>query len=154
MSEATKHLKSFKIPFDCMEPAIPTGSNVIGHVSYYSSHKPERWDVVVFSIPGKDGQFIKRIVGLPGETIKLASDGLRINGSVVPPPAEFKDSFGTFKHDVNYKHASGEFTIPDDSVFVMGDNQAIYVADSREHGAVPIRNLEAKVIAAVRLDLM
>jgi signal peptidase I len=148
MSKTAKHLKSFKIPFDCMEPAIPTGSSVIGHVNYYSSHTPERWEVAVFSIPGKDGQFIKRIVGLPGETIKLASDGLRINGSVVPPPAELKGSFAKFKPD------SGEFTIPGDSVFLMGDNQAIEIADSRQHGAVPISNLEAKVFAAVRVDLM
>ena len=155
MSEATaQRLKSFGMAFDSMEPAISTGSEVIADVSYYASHPPERWDVVVFSLPGNPGRFIKRIVGLPGETIHLTSKGLKVNGTVLSAPAKLKDCFSSFKQHHDYKHGFGEFKIPDDSVFLLGDNPSVHVADSREHGPIPIRNLEARVFASVHITLM
>ena len=83
MVEDTAHLKAFHMPFDSMEPTIATGAKVIGDVGYYGSNRPQRWEVVVFSLPGNDGEFIKRIVGLPGEKITLGPAGLLVDGSPV-----------------------------------------------------------------------
>ena len=152
--EDTAHLKAFHMPFDSMEPTIATGAKVIGDVGYYGSNRPQRWEVVVFSLPGNDGEFIKRIVGLPGEKITLGPAGLLVDGSPVDPPVALKKCFSKFRQRKEYKHGAEEIRVPDDCVFVLGDNQEIHVADSRQHGAVPIRNLGAKVFAAVQLTLM
>jgi len=149
MSTTAKNtLQSFSVPFDSMEPTIPTGSEVVGDVSYYSNNRPQRWDVVVFSPPGsKSGQFVKRIVGLPGETIHITHRGLQINGAMMQVPARLKGYSSCTRHD-DHKYGDS-YKIPDDSVFLMGDNMEVYQADSREFGAVPISNLKARVLASV-----
>ena len=156
MSEApAQRRQSCTMQFDSMEPTILTGSEVISDVAHYSSHAPKRWDVVVFSLPGGGGQFIKRIVGLPGETIHLTSEGLKVNGTVISAPSkELNDCFSSFRHHPDHKYGFGEFKIPADSVFLLGDNPSVYVADSREFGPIPIRNLEARVFASVHITLM
>jgi|SRR5947209_4518297 len=154
---AANPIKSYNVPFDSMEPAIATGSDVVGDVTYYSKNKPKRWDVVVFSLPnasqsGADsGRFIKRIIGLPGETIHLTPRGLKINGAMTPIPPALKGRFASFRNEEEYRFGSEPFKIPADSVFVIGDNPEVYVADSRELGPIPIRNLEARILASVRV---
>ena len=134
-----------------MEPAIATGAEVIAEHGYYASHHPCRWEVVLFSLPDGSGPFVKRILGLPGETVRLTSEGVKVNGHLLALPSHLKDCFSSVKHHANNKHGSTEFKVPDGSVFVLGDNTSIHVADSREHGAIPMGNLEARVVASVNL---
>jgi signal peptidase I len=142
-------LKSYHVQYDSMEPTITAGSDVIGDRSYYSKHKPERWDVVVFTLKGSPGCFIKRIVGLPGETIQFTPGGLKINSADASIPKKLADRFSAFTMHREHTCGNEPHRIPDDSVFVIGDNTRIYVADSRLHDAVPIANLEARVLAGV-----
>ncbi len=148
---AARTLEAFKMPFDSMEPAIATGAEIIAENGYYGSHPPSRWEVVLFSLPGNSGRFVKRIVALPGETVQLTREGVKVNGKLLSPPAHLHDCFSSIEHHANSKHGSTEFKVPDGSVFVLGDNTAIHVADSREHGAIPIGSLEAKVVASINL---
>jgi signal peptidase I len=154
---AVNPLKSYNVPFDSMEPAITIGSDVLGDVSYYSKHEPKRWDVVVFLAPevkktaSASGRYIKRIIGLPGETIHLTPKGLKINGAMMAIPPTLKDRFSSFTKNEEHKFGSDPYKIPADSVFVIGDNPQVYVADSRELGPIPVRNLEARVLASVRI---
>ena len=147
---AVNPLKSYSVPFDSMEPTIPAGSEVVGDITYYSQHKPQRWDVVVFSLPSGSGEFVKRIVGLPGETIHLTHRGLKINGAITPAPATLR-GFSSFKKYEDHKYSGESYQVPADSVFVLGDNAEVYQADSREFGAIPVRNLKARVLASVRI---
>ena len=157
---AASPLKAYNVPFDSMEPTIPTGSDVIGDTSYYSKHEPKRWDVVVFTAPQADkarsgadsGVFIKRIVGLPGETIHLSRAGLEVNGTKLSVPSKLQDRFSSFKQYPEHRFGNESFKVPADSVFVMGDNAAIFVADSSVLGAVPFRNLQARVLASVSIN--
>jgi signal peptidase I len=150
-------LKSYHVPFDSMEPAIATGADVVGDVSYYSNHEPKRWQVVVFVTPDASksrsdaGRYVKRIIGLPGETIHLTPKGLKINGAMMSIPSALKDRFSCFTKHPDHKFGSEPFAIPAGSVFVIGDNPAVYAADSRELGPIPIRNLEARILASVRI---
>jgi signal peptidase I len=134
-----------------MEPAIASGSDVIGDAAYYSTHRPARWDVIAFSLANSTGSFVKRIIGLPGETIHLTTKGLIINGAIVAIPPALK-RFSCFARHEDHKFGTGDpFKIPTDSVFVVGDNSQGYVTDSREFGPVPVRNLQARILAAVQV---
>src|SRR5262245_57374275 len=119
MPEATtQRFQSCTMQFDSMEPTISAGSEVVSDVAHYSSRAPKRWDVVVFSLPGREGRFIKRIVGLAGETIHLTSEGLKINGTVLSAPSkELNTCFSSFRHHPDHKYGFGEFKIPADNVF-------------------------------------
>ena len=152
MTETAAHqLKPYNVPFDSMEPAIAAGSDVLGDVSYYSSHKPERWDVVAFSLPNSAGRFVKRIIGLPGETIHFTHKGLWINGVLTPVPPSLRGRFSTFSKHEDHKFGHEPCKVPADSVFVIGDRTDIYVTDSREFGPVPVANLEARIVAAIHI---
>jgi signal peptidase I len=158
MADATTNpLKAYWMQFDSMEPTITTGSDVIADHSHYSANRPQRWDVVLFSLPKEltkpgagPNRYMKRIIGLPGETIQFLHDGLEINGAKASVPPALRDRFSTFKNFPEYKFGMKPFQIPADSVFVVGDNPRIYVADSREFGPIPIKNIEAHVKASVR----
>jgi signal peptidase I len=135
-----------------MEPGISAGADILGDRSHYAKSPPQRWDVVVFTLPGQavepgcePARYVKRIVGLPGEMIQLGPSGLLINGSAPSVPAELKDRFSSFKTFPEYKYGIEPFAIPADSVFLMGDNSSVYVVDSRVLGPIPVRNLEARV---------
>jgi signal peptidase I len=152
MSETAAHtLQSYHVAFDSMEPAIASGSDVIGDATYYATHRPARWDVVAFSLANSTGSFVKRIIGLPGETIQLTSKGLIINGATVAVPPALKGRFSCFEKHEDHKFGVDPFKVPADSVFVVGDNVQGYVTDSREFGPVPVRNLEARILAAVQV---
>jgi signal peptidase I len=101
----------------------------------------------------KDGEiyrpqiyYVKRIVGLPGETIQFTADGIKIDGAIIAPPSHLKTQFSSFRKRAKQKYGIDPYQIPDDSVFVLGDNTAIEVVDSRECGPIPLGNLEAKVL--------
>ncbi|MGB8890226.1 MAG: signal peptidase I [Candidatus Korobacteraceae bacterium] len=153
-------IKASCVQYDSMEPTLSAGSDVIGDHSYYAKNKPKRWEVVVFSLAreGKSGSeaghYVKRIIGLPGETIHLTPEGLKINGATVQVPPILKDRFSSFRHHSEHKFGNEPYKVPADTVFVIGDNQKVYVADSREFGSVPIRNLEARVLASVHTNLI
>ncbi|HAF27323.1 MAG TPA: signal peptidase I [Lachnospiraceae bacterium] len=73
-----------------MEPTLYNGDNLIINKISYDSNEPERFDVVVFPFSGDEGTFyIKRIIGLPGENIRIDDEGkIYINGE------ELKENFG------------------------------------------------------------
>jgi signal peptidase I len=70
-----------------MEPTVRRGEVVDVDSLAYSTSSPKRWDVVLFESPIGEGEWMARIVGMPGETVDWDSSGLRINGgrAVAPP---------------------------------------------------------------------
>jgi signal peptidase I len=123
------------IPSESMLPTLEVGDRLIVEKVTYRLHAPERGDIVVFDPPPRSGfdrgnAFIKRIVGLPGETIAVREGQVYINDQplnetyVMEPP--------TYEMD--------PLTIPAGNVFVMGDNRN-NSADSHVWGALPIDNI-------------
>jgi signal peptidase I len=115
--------------------------------------------VIVFTLPAEvnetgaeAGRYVKRVIGLPGETIQLTSEGLIVNGARVEVPALLADRFSSFRSFDGHRFGAEPYEIPSDSVFLIGDNPRIYVSDSREFGPIPIRNIESRVLASVRTD--
>lgn len=90
--------------------------------------------------------YVKRIVGLPRETIQLTPKGIHINGSPAQVPGHLKDLFSHFERHQGDQYGFDPYEIPDDCVFLIGDNTKIDVVDSRKCGPVPVGNLEARVV--------
>ena len=74
-----------QIPSGSMENTIMTGDRVVGNRLSYLTKNPERYDVIIFKYPDDESQlFIKRIIGLPGETVKIRDGHIYIDGSSEP----------------------------------------------------------------------
>ena len=117
------------IPSGSMENTIMTGDRLIGNRLAYEINlqigdkqickklsDPKRFDIIIFKYPDDESiLYIKRIIGLPGETVEVKSGNVYINNSKQPLDASFttKKTIGNF----------GPYTVPEGSYFVMGDNR-------------------------------
>ena len=107
-----------RVPTGSMENTIMSKSRVIGSRLSYLTSDPERGDVVIFHFPddptGKI-YYVKRVIGLPGETVNVVDGKVYINGSDTPldEPYLKEPPYGSF----------GTFTVPDGCYFMMGDNR-------------------------------
>ena len=150
----------YRIPSSSMEPTLHCARPAQGCEAGFSDRvlacricldfgAPSRGDIVVFETPplalvkcGADGTFVKRLIGLPGETVKEDKHG---NIWIEPPRS---DSFYELKEPyvqatrrlADASHFGKSWHVPAGEYFFMGDNRA-QSCDSREWGAVPRKNL-------------
>ena len=104
-----------KIPSPSMENTIMTGDRIFGNRLAYVLGDPQRFDIVIFRYPDDESQlFIKRIIGLPGETVEIIDGKVYIDGSETP----LDDSFTPETPTGNY----GPYTVPENCYFMLGDN--------------------------------
>jgi len=128
-------VQSFYIPSSSMEPTLVPGERVLVAKFYYRFTEPQRGDIIVFRYPiDKRKNLIKRVIGLPGEKIKIANGMVYVNGE----PLE-GEKFNRTYYDVGF-YGEGEKTVPEDSYFVLGDNSQ-NSDDSRFWGYVPRKNI-------------
>jgi signal peptidase I len=146
----------YRIPSSSMEPtlhcAVPepgcqagTSDRVLANRFIYRFTDPDRGDIVVFEVPpeasaicpGPGGVFVKRLIGLPGDTVEIRGDQLYVNGEPLPEPYLFNGEVGD---------EFGPVRVPEGQYFMMGDNR-LQSCDSREWGAVPRDNLIGPVFA-------
>jgi len=112
-----------QIPSESMENTIMTGDRVIGNRLAYKTGIPHRYDIIIFKYPDDESVlYIKRIIGLPGDTVTILGGKVYINGSTEPLDDSFtpETPLGDF----------GPYTVPGNSYFVLGDNRN-YSFDSR-----------------------
>jgi len=113
-----------------MEPTLHSSQRVVIEKITYRFHGPRRGHVVVINSEGQSEMLIKRVVGLPGETIEIRDGRVTINGEQLEEPWSVKLGGGHY----------GPQTIPPLHVFVLGDNRGAS-NDSRNFGPVPIENI-------------
>lgn len=103
-----------QVPTESMETTVMTGDRIIINRLAYLAEKPQRGDIVSFIFPD-DGKtpYLKRIMGLPGETIEGKSGSIFINGELLEDSYTDEISYDDF----------GPYTVPDGSYFMMGDNR-------------------------------
>jgi len=89
--------------------------------------------------------YIKRVLGLPGETISFTDTGVFLNNKSLPIPDDLAKCLAGFPGSKNYAFAGKPYNIPDDSIFVVSDNLKTGI-DSRHIGAVPMRCLMGRVV--------
>jgi len=117
-----------------MQPTLYAGDFVLVNKLAYWIGEPQHGDVIVFYYPPNPAEipYIKRVVGLPGDQVNIANGKVYINGDeFIEPYLKVPTKRG------------GEWTVPADSLFVMGDNRN-NSSDSRSWGFVPISNVIGK----------
>ncbi len=149
-------VQAFKIPSGSMKPTLQIGDHILVNKFIYGVKipfirntlipvsEPKREDIVVFIYPqDRSKDFIKRVIGVAGDTIEMKDKKLLINGKpyqdphgvyldpvIIPGSVQPRDTFGPIK-------------VPRDHIFVMGDNRD-YSLDSRFWGFVPLKDVMGK----------
>lgn len=171
----------FKIPSGSMIPTLLIGDFILVNKFAYGLRlpvlnskfmdigEPRRGDVVVFRYPIDPGiNFIKRLVGLPGDTVVYRDKKLFINGEAVEVESQgpftsaeikcttpgsdaerYSEQLGEVTHDILLHHGSGsrdgQWVVPEGHYFMMGDNRD-RSNDGREWGFVPEANLMGRAV--------
>lgn len=110
-----------RVEGESMEPTLQNGDNLIVDKISYRFHDPERYDIIVFRPfeNEKGTYFIKRIIGLPGETIQIGEDG-----SIYIDGEKLYEAYGKeVIRPETIGRAAEPITLGDDEYFVMGDNR-------------------------------
>jgi len=125
-------MRPHKISGESMMPNYPNAEYLLTEkVSYYKS-PPKRGDVVVFKPPVSEDEYIKRIIGLPGEAISIKNCLVYINGQLL---SENYISAGVCTNGGTYLPEGGQIIIPESEYFVIGDNRP-QSYDSRSWGLI------------------
>ena len=118
-----------------MRPTLENHQRLIVNKLAYRSKLPERGDILVFHYPiDPDQDFIKRVIGLPGDDIAIDSGEVRVNGQIL---AEV--------YIANAPAYVGIWHISENQIFVLGDNRN-NSSDSHVWGAVPMDNVIGKAV--------
>lgn len=129
-----------QVPSGSMEDTLPKPSRIISSRVHYWFADPQRGDVILFDPPdGDEYYYVKRVIGMPGETIEIIDGQVFIDGSRIPldEPYLKEPPTGSF----------GPYVVPDGCYFVMGDNRN-HSNDSRywQNTYVPRESIHAKAI--------
>ncbi len=131
----------FKMAGASMNPTLINGEYFLVNKLSYRENQPDRGDIIVFKNPqNMEQSFVKRIIGLPGEKIKIERGEVYINGVILDEPylrSEIQTNIGSALMEGQEKEISP------DHYFVMGDNR-IGSFDSRQWGFLPKNNIIGK----------
>ena len=130
-----------EVPSGSMENTIMTGDRVIGSRLSYRFEDPKRGDIAIFRFPDNEKiYYVKRIIGLPGETVDIVDGKVYINGSDEPLDEPYI-------REPMIPEAPMHFEVPENSYFMMGDNRN-YSMDARrwENTYVKREKIIAKVL--------
>ena len=135
---------------ESMMPTLNDKDRMIVNKIGYVVGEPERFDIIVFHAP-EEKDYIKRIIGLPVDTIEYKNDILYVNGEPVDEPYldEFKEEYkeqnldGTLTESFTLADKLGQETVPEGHLFVMGDNRR-ESKDSRHIGFVSMDDVIGK----------
>ena len=128
--------RGFYVYGSCMEPNLKTGERVLASRFSYWFNSPQRGDVVIFKYPcDPTKNYVKRVVGLPGDLIEIKCGQLYVNGEVQPEPYKLLAAHGDY----------GPERVHSNMLFVLGDNRD-QSNDSRFWGELPMENVQAKAL--------
>ena len=127
--------RPFEVKGDSMYPNFHNNSCVLTNIIALRMESPKLGDVVVFKAPpDPEKAFIKRVIGVPGDSILIENGKVLLNGKELNENAYLKSSIQT-RGGAKVREEE-TITVPDNSFFVMGDNRE-FSSDSREWGFVP-----------------
>ena len=149
-------VQAFKIPSGSMIPTLLIGDHLFVNKFIYGVKiplirktiipvtDPKRGDVVVFIYPAdRSKDFIKRVIGIGGDKIEMKNKKLFINDQPYEDPFGVYDDATVYPAEVQPRDNFGPLTVPNNSLFVMGDNRD-HSLDSRFWGFVDLKDVQGK----------
>ena len=149
-------VQAFKIPSGSMLPTLLIGDHLLVNKFMYGVKmpftgkvlipykEPERGDVVVFRFPkDRSVDYIKRVIGTPGDTVEIREKKVYINGEPIDDPYAHISTPSILNANASPRDNFGPVLVPDDRIFVMGDNRDNSY-DSRFWGFVDQRDILGK----------
>lgn len=124
-----------RVDGDSMDPTLVTGEYLIVNRLSYRFASPQRGDIIVFyPPPNPNEEYIKRIIGLPGDVVEVKGGHVYVNGQLLNEPYLTVNT-----------NSPGTWQVPTGQLFVLGDNRN-NSSDSREWGSVSMDKVVGKAI--------
>ncbi len=149
-------IQAFKIPSGSMIPTLKIGDHILVNKFIYGTKlpftdriiiplkRPNRGDIIVFKFPDDEKKdFIKRVIGLPGDIVEIKGKGVYINGSPIDDSYAVHSDPMVYPSGIQPRDNFGPLTVPQGSYFVMGDNRD-FSLDSRYWGFVKLNKIKGK----------
>lgn len=149
-------VQAFKIPSGSMIPTLSIGDHILVNKFIYGVKlpftdivlipisRPERGDVMVFRFPkDEDKDFIKRVIGIPGDTVEVREKVLYLNGVKQDEPYVNRGEEAVSKRIIPGRDDFGPVTVPENAYFMMGDNRD-HSLDSRFWGFVDFSKIKGE----------
>ena len=137
--------QAFKIPSGAMLDTMKIGDHIMCNKITYKFNEPKRGDIVIFPYPKTPSvSYVKRVIGLGGESIEIREKEVFINGNPLKEEYTIYASGKNLAASFGPRDNLGSIDIPTDAVFVMGDNRD-NSHDSRFWGFVPKSSISGKV---------
>jgi len=153
-------LQAYRIPSSSMEDTLLKGDHILatkynyGMTVPFTTHKlwgkdivPQRGDVIIFSFPNNTSvDFVKRVIGLPGDTIAVRNKKVIVNGQELSLGHEkYTDPYIVTEGQGRIRDNMPEVVVQKGHVFAMGDNRD-QSYDSRFWGQLPVENIKGKAL--------
>ncbi|WP_026700483.1 signal peptidase I [Salibacterium aidingense] len=137
---------NYMVHGESMMPTIENGERLIINKIGYEFSEPDRFDLIVFHA-NKESDYIKRVIGLPGDHIRYEDDTLYVNGQAQEEeyltPYKKQTEAEDFTSDFTLEDVTGEETVPEGKIFVLGDNRQNSM-DSRQLGFINLEEVVGK----------
>ncbi|MGM0452113.1 MAG: signal peptidase I [Thermodesulfobacteriota bacterium] len=129
-------VQAFKIPSGSMQPTLKIGDHILvnkfvygvklpfSDVTLIPVSDPDRNDIIVFEYPVEpDKDFIKRVIGVPGDTVEIRDKKVYVNGKPLNHNHGMHTDKQTLPAAINHRDNFGPVTVPEGAYFVLGDNR-------------------------------
>ena len=137
-------VKPYRIPTASMEPTLQTGDFILNNKLSYCAHNPERGDVIIFQYPSNEKLiYVKRIVGIPGDTLEIKDKEVYMNGCRLDEPYVKHIDSHILPAGAGPRDNYGPLVVPPNEYFIMGDNRDNSL-DSRYLGTVDRIKIKGK----------
>lgn len=137
-------VQAFKIPSGSMRDTLLEGDRILVSKCAYWKNDPKLGDVMVFRFPDdRKRDFIKRVIGTPGDRVRIAEGNVYVNDVLVEEPSIIRQIYYYTRFEWPYGQENQEILVPEGHYFMLGDNSG-HSHDSRAWGFVPRKDVKGK----------